>query len=274
MFENCTKVYPIIDSIFELSQQLNYRNMYYHKVILNKDNSIITMLENRPFIMLKLSPVMDMPITLFDIKGTDVIKVNQKLEQLVRFNWTTLWENKIDYFENQIFIKKEKYENLLDSFYYCIGMAENAILYIQEAMSSQKANELDELVVSHNRFYKNMSLISFYNPTTLIIDHRSRDISEFLKCAFWSNDYDLTIIKDYLDKCKISTLGAHLLFGRLLFPSFYFDYLEKIIFSDSVEAICWIEERVEEYNMFLSEIFAILMERFELKKVKWIIKKM
>ena len=153
-------------------------------------------------------------------------------------------------------------------------MAENAILYIQEALNNHKANELDELVISHNRFYKNMSLINFYNPTTLIIDHRSRDISEYLKCCFWSNDYDLDIIKNYLNKCEISTLGAHLLFGRLLFPSFYFDYLEKTIFSDSMESIYWIEERIEEYNMFLSDIFSILLEHFELREIKWITKKM
>ena len=99
MFENCTNVYPIIESIYELNQQLIYRNMYYHKIITNKDNSVITMLENTPFVMLKLSPVKDMPIIIFDIKGTDVVTINKKLEQLVRFNWTTLWENKIDYFD-------------------------------------------------------------------------------------------------------------------------------------------------------------------------------
>lgn len=274
MFENCTKIYSIIDSVYELSQQLNYKNTYYHQIILNKDNSIITMLENKPFIMLKLSKVMNLPITIFDIKGKDIVKVNKKLEKLVRFNWTALWETKIDYFENQIFAKKDKYENFIDSFYYCIGMAENAILYIKEALNSHKASELDELVISHNRFYQNMSLINFYNPTTLIIDHRSRDIAEFLKCSFWSNDYDLTIIKDYLEQCEISTLGAHLLFGRLLFPSFYFDYLEEIIFSDSMESMHLVEERIEEYNMFLSEIFDILLENFELREIKWITKKM
>lgn len=274
MFENCTNVYPIIESIYELNQQLIYRNMYYHKIITNKDNSVITILENKPFVMLKLSPVKDMPITIFDIKGTDVVTINKKLEQLVRFNWTTLWENKIDYFENQLFTKKDKYGNLMDSFYYCVGMAENAILYIQEAMNNQKANEFDELVVSHKRFYKNMNLMDFYDPTTLIIDHRSRDVSEFLKCSFWSNDYDFIIIKNYLNKYKMSTLGAHLLFGRMLFPSFYFDYLEGIIFSGSAESMYWIEDRMEEYNMFLSDIFTILSEHFELKEVKWITKKM
>ena len=260
--------------IYEINEQLNYSNRYYHKIISNKDNRLITMFENKPFVMLKLSSINNMPITIFDIKGVDFIKLNKTSEKLIRFNWPILWQKKVDYFESQIMEKKDDYAQFLDSFYYYTGMAENAIMYVNEALLNEKEEYLDELVVSHKRFYKDMSLLDFYDPTTLIIDHRSRDVAEFLKCSFLTNDYDFGVIRDYLDHYKLSTLGAHLLFGRLLFPGFYFDHLEKCLFEGCTDPIYWLEDRIDEYNMFLAEIFEILIKRFELQEVKWIIKKM
>lgn len=273
MFKCCIDIISEIDSIYELTKQLGH-NKFYHQLVFNKDNSLITIFDGKPYIMLKLSFTDSMPISIFDIKGSDSVNVDKKLEKLVRFNWTMLWENKIDYFENYIFSKKDEFNDVLDSFYYYTGMAENAILYVHDALKNIKASQLDKFVVSHKRFSNSMSLLEFYDPTTLIIDHSSRDVAEFLKYLFLSNNYSFTVISDYLNNFKLSRLGAHLLIGRMLFPSFYFDSLEKYFFSTGANYICWLEDRIDDYNLFLMEIYGILSQQYEIQDIRWIIRKM
>lgn len=274
MFKKCDEILPYIDSIYELSKVIDYKGSYYHQLVLNKDKSLVTFFENKPFIMLKLSNVGAFSVSIFDIKSIDIIRnMNKKLVNLNKFNWTILWEKKIDYFEYYILNKKEEYRNLLDSFYYHVGMAENAILYVKEALMNTNEDYMSHLVVSHRRFNKNMTLLSFYDPTALIIDHRSRDIAEFLKYLFLINDYDFSTIKDYFYKYKLTKLDAHLIFGRLLFPSFYFDYLENTLFNNKIECSTIIEARIDEYNSFLIEIYNILVGKFEMQEIQWIIKK-
>lgn len=274
MFKKCDEIIPYIDSIYELSKVISYKDSFYHQIVLNKDKSLVTFFENRPFIMLKLSNVGNFAVSIFDVKGIDIIRnMDKKLAKLNKFNWTILWEKKVDYFEYYILNKKEEYKDLLNSFYYHVGVAENAILYVKEALMNTDEDYMSRLVVSHRRFYKNMTLLCFYDPTLLIIDHRSRDIAEFLKYLFLINDYDFATIKDYFNKSKLTKLDAHLIFGRLLFPSFYFDYLEKCLFNNRIEHSYIIEDRIDEYNSFLIEIYNILVSKFEMQEIQWIIKK-
>ena len=163
---------------------------------------------------------------------------------------------------------------MLDSFNYYIGMAENAILYIREASDIINDDILERLVISHKRFYKEMTLLDYYDPTSLIIDYRSRDIAEFLKFSFICKEYDFLLIKDYLYSHKLSRFGAHLLFGRLLFPSFYFDTLEEWLHSNDDGFIRILEERIYEYEMYILEIFSILHDMYNIKEVNWLTKKM
>lgn len=274
MFKPCDDIVNMLDSIYNLTQQLRFTNSFYHQLVYNKDNSLVTVFERRPYVMIKLSAVLKTPISIFDIKGNDYVQTDKKLGLLSRFDWTVLWENKIDYFEKQVFTKTSEYSPILVSFHYFIGMAENAIMYVREALVNQKKESSDQLVVSHRRFTRDMTLVDFYDPTNLIVDHKSRDIAEFLKYSFLINNYDIRVIGDYLNKIDLSNLGAHLLFGRLLFPSFYFDFLEELFARGKFENIYNVETRVGEYKLFLADIFEILRARYRIQEISWITKKM
>lgn len=274
MFKACDDVVSVMDSINDLTQQLKFSNSFYHQLVYNKDNSLITVFERRPYVMIKLSMVPKAPISIFDIKGNDYVRTDKKIILLNRFDWTILWENKIDYFEKQIFTKMSEYSSILGSFHYFIGVAENAIMYVREALINQKKELSDQLVVSHRRFTRDMTLIDFYDPTNLIVDHKSRDVAEFLKYSFLINNYDIRVIADYLNNLDLSNLGAHLLFGRLLFPSFYFDFLEDLLVSGRFESIYNVETRIGEYKLFLADIFEILKAKYKLQEIGWIAKKM
>lgn len=275
MFCECTGIKPYINSIYKLSKQLNYYNKYYHEMVYNKDYLLVTTIQNKEYVMLKLSKVVDDKISIYDIKGKDYINVSKDFDLLLKFHWIDYWENKIDYFENIIMTKKSEYYIYLDSFYYYVGLAENAVIYIKEAITNIEENYSNDFVASHRRFTTDMSLIDFYNPILLIIDHRSRDVAEFLKYSFLNNDYDINTIREYLKKYNLNRLGAHLLFGRLLFPSFYFDCLEGIINGKKSNTIYMLETSIKNYNMFLNDIFEILSNWFQMQEISWLkIKKM
>jgi len=274
MFKSCEDVMNDIENLNKMIIELRRNNPYYHQFIYNKDQKLITFLEHKPYVLLKLSVNHQMPISIFDIKGNDLINVDREYQSLNRFEWIELWEKKIDYFESIILDQKKKYYSVLGSFHYFVGMAENAILYIREAFKNNPATEFDKLVVSRKRFCKNMSLFEFYDPTNLVIDHKSRDISEYIKCYFWTDEYDTNLIEDYLNYVKISNLGAHLLFGRLIFPSFYFDELENLLMTGDFNTIYDIENRIDEYEKYLFEVFHILKLKYNIYEIKWLTKKM
>lgn len=263
-----------INDIYELNKNATSINKYYHKIIFNKDKSLITIFENKPYIMLRLSNVSDMPISIYDIKNSEYIPDDSSFHKLNRFNWKDYWENKIDYFEKYIFNKKKVYYSLLTSFNYYIGLAENAIIYVNEIINKKQKTLDDQLVISHRRFTKKMTLIDFYDPTDLIIDHKSRDISEYLKFLFINKDYDINVIEDYLDKTALSDLGAHLLIGRLLYPSFYFDYLEEAFLTNNFNNIYKLEDRKDEYKLFIIEIIRIISKKYQITQIEWLNKKM
>lgn len=274
MFRPCEEIIYDIDNLSKLTNELRKTNLYYHQFIYNKEQKLVTFFENRPYVLLKSNVNPQMTISIFDIKGNDYTKINKENKSLNRFDWIFLWEKKIDYFEKIFFNQKKRYHTILESFNYFVGMAENAILYVREAMMNEKMEEFDQLVVSRKRFNKNMTLVDFYDPTNLIIDHKSRDIAEYIKCYFWTDEYDIKLIEDYFNYVNLSNLGAHLLFGRLLFPSFYFDALEELLITGNYNSIYSIESRIDEYEKYISEIYQILKTHYNIHEINWIIKKM
>ena len=273
VFEKCLNDYYEIDSINRVINQISKTNPYYHRLILNKDKKLITLVENQPYVMILLSFFNENYITLFDIKGSDIVQLDEIANNLIRSDWISLWQKKIDFFETIFMNNKDCFNQIIDSFNYYIGMAENAIMYIKEATVLKKDNYLEKLVISHKRISKNMKLIDYYNPIGLIIDYRSRDIAEYLKTTFYYGKYDYLHISDYLYEHDLSEYEVHLLIGRLLFPSIYFDSLEQYINDNDINGVYYIENKIYEYEEFILEIFNILEKRYNLRKINWIIKK-
>ena len=70
-----------------------------------------------------------------------------------------------------------------------------------------------------------MTLYDYYDPTNIILDHPSRDIAEYVKSAIINNCFDINEFEGYLNKIKFQKTELQLLFSRIMFPTFFFDYL-------------------------------------------------
>jgi len=263
------------DFLYNLTLYLVNQNPYFPYIVLNFEGKVLTYVNNRPYFLVKSRWFSEQKITFNDLLS-NVFVLNEKVKEigtLLRINWIELWKKKIDYIEYQIVHLKEKYPILWESVDYYIGMGENAISYIDQSKEVAKSN-LDLLVLSHRRIDVENSIFDYYNPLLYVIDHRARDISEYLKSLFLSDHYSQLELQKYFQKLELSPYGYHLLLARMLFPSIYFDKYEQIV-NDQLkeEEILKIIERANEYEQYLYEIFQCIKDRVAIIEIPWLLNK-
>lgn len=229
----------------------------FEKIILNKDKSIFTEYNNKKYVLIeKKSPENVFP-------STRLITPNQQY-LLDRTKWNVLWSKKIDYIEYNIKHIKGIYDSIDESIDYFIGMAETAINYFNYNI----INNISERALCRRRMIQN----EYYNPLNIIIDYKMRDVSEYLKQMFWTNNYNADKVNIILNKVENNSYNYKLLYARLLFPNYYFDAYEQIINNKSDQDIIRrIISRINEYEIYLNMIYNILKRNNKnLAKVDWI----
>ena len=258
---------PYYGNINNLNTIYNYlisMNIYCHEIIYNKQNSIITFINEKPYILLK---VYYNDLTQINIQN--ILSYNLLIETDKSCNWYNLWCQKLDYYEYQLSEFGKKYPLIRDSFSYYNGLCETAISLL---------NNLDlkksPLYINHQRITKNMNLVDFYNPLNLVMDIRIRDICEYFKIKFFENENIIEEVNNYLYTSKLNYTEMALFFIRLLYPSYYFDTYDNIIQGKIKEdKINKYIEKIPNYEQFLKKIYFIINNNFyQLPEIEWIIK--
>mgnify|MGYP004604061929 FL=1 len=239
-------------------------NKNFDQIIRNINSKLMTNINGKNYLLLEKS---NKKTSIEDelLNYYKVLLPSQLYFNIDRTDWVYLWSEKIDYIEYQKIHLKGEYPLLEESINYFIGMAENAIMYVRNCFKED--NNLDDLVLSHKRIISK----EFNSPINLIVDHRSRDISEYLKYLFFTNDYDYIKINQYLQKLNLNSYMYKLLYGRMLFPTFYFDKYDDIVNKNKSEKeILTILKKVEAYEDFLKNIYLIINQNTAIKKVDWL----
>lgn len=239
-------------------------NKNFDQIIRNINSKLMTNINGKNYLLLEKS---NKKTSIEDelLNYYKVLLPSQLYFNIDRTDWVYLWSEKIDYIEYQKIHLKGEYPLLEESINYFIGMAENAIMYVRNCFKED--SNLDDLVLSHKRIISK----EFNSPINLIVDHRSRDISEYLKYLFFTNDYDYIKINQYLQKLNLNSYMYKLLYGRMLFPTFYFDKYDDIVNKNKSEKeILAILKKVEAYEDFLKNIYLIINQNTAIKKVDWL----
>lgn len=258
-----------INKLYELSNYLLQNKIPCHQIILNNNNEIITIINDLPYILLKIF-IKNKLIDINDVLFFSTLQVDQKyFKTLVKNNWYDMWTRKIDYFEYQISQFGRKYPIIRESINYYIGLAENSISLFNNLTNNSSNN----LVICHRRIKKNEGLIELYNPLNFILDNRVRDLGEFIKEQFFFHTYSIDDAKNDIYKFNLSQELYGLLFVRLLFPSYYFDCYEDVIAGKKDEKeLLKIINKNSKYMDFLKEIYVFLRLNSNLPEIEWLIK--
>lgn len=260
-----------IEEIYKLNQTLSkYR---IHKIIPNKDNSPLTPINNNQYILLQINVKEQKKISLAEINYLSNLKISS--DKLIRSNWYRLWIKKIDYFEQQINQMGKQYPYLVDSFNYFIGLAENAISYLKTTLDEYKPEPIDVPKISHDRLRLNDTSYDFYHPLNIILDHKSRDLAEYIKNSFFNNNFNIIEeLTTYFNYNYYSHYGMRLLVARILYPSFYFDLYEQVITNQIKEyKLTNITSQISNYELYLKDIFLLLKKYYNLEDIDWILRK-
>ena len=149
-------------------------------------------------------------------------------------------------------------------------MAENAISYYNNLSSKEIDN--NTLVISHRIININDTVYAIYDPVNIIIDHKSRDIAEYIKHSFFSNNakiyQELNIYFKYNYYTKDDII---LLLSRVLYPSFYFNMYEDIMINNKEEKIITnITSKLDKYELYLYNIFKYFNNFYDLPIPEWL----
>lgn len=280
-YVDCNYVFQIydrplsdVDSLYKVNKQMIERNLLVHEIVINNENKILTYVNNVPYILLEININKDARITLPEICHINNNSINIECDKIIsRYDWATLWEAKNDYFEAQINEIGKKYPNLCNYANYYIGLAENAISYVRYAV-----NEKEDALMSicHKRINSNDDLFSLYNPINFVYDYRIRDVCEYIKASFFNGDDAYSLVTEYFKNNYLSYKETLLFYGRLLYPSYFFDLHDDIVNYNLEEStIEKIIVKADDYEIFLLNVYLLISRIYNryFPGVDWIIKR-
>lgn len=265
-----------LNDIMMVNNELKNKGIRVHDIIINRYGKVLTTVGETNYILFKINGNKNEEINFINMcEYIRKMKLNNRNSKLYRNNWGNLWSDKIDYFEYQIKeIGKDK-KSIIDSFSYYVGLAENAISYVNKINKIIGISELDNITLSHRRiFYPNTNL-NYLNPLSFIFDLEVRDVAEYIKSEFFYNtDACLLDLETYLKMNKLTQYSYHMLYARLIYPTYYFDAYENVMNNNADEkVIINITDKVNEYEIFLKKAYEEISKYTNLERIDWIIKK-
>lgn len=264
-----------LKDILEIIYELNLKGFMVHEIIMNRQGSYLVKVGDGYYILLKIKQNKMQNVDFFNVcENLTKLKLNNANSKLYRNNWALLWSKKVDYFEYQINELGKNKKIVIDSFSYYIGLAENAISYVNKINKVIGISPLDNIVLSHRRiFYPNTNL-NYLNPLSFIFDLEVRDIAEYLKIEFFNNEDSFLDLKSLLKVKRFTPYSYHMLYARLLYPTYYFDVYEDIMNNNADEnKIIAIVNKINDYEIFLKEAYFEISKYVKLERIDWIIKK-
>lgn len=264
-----------LDDLINIINELRLKGINVHTFILNRFNSYLTKVGDNNYILLKINCNKNEILSFFDlINNLSLLKLNNTNSKLYRNNWGELWSKKIDYFEYQIKELGKEKQIILNSFSYYIGLAENAISYVNKINNVIGISEDDNISLSHRRIFFPNTYLNYLNPLSFVFDLEVRDVAESLKVGFFNDEDSLLDLKTYLKTKKLSKYSYHMLYARLLYPSYYFDIYENVMNNNENEdKLLAIINKVNLYEKFLKQSYNEISLYTNLERVDWIIKK-
>ncbi len=167
--------------------------------------------------------------------------------------WHKLWETRLEqlegWYQQILYETPQSYvdEAFLFSYPYYMGLTENSIQYVVDAMMDDPSREQEKPTICHRRFNDRTWLVLsekgeiVKRPTEFVYDHPCRDLAEWIRDhkmdeeSFSWRNVDV-FLQGYEQYQPLTTYSWRLLYARLLFPLHYFETIEHYYRSQVREA--------------------------------------
>ena len=263
-----------LEDIIGVCNEMFLKGINVHEVIRNRDNSFLTKVNEYNYILFKVNNLSE-EYDIFDMVNiSNKLVLNNNKSSLYRNNWGSLWSDKIDFFEYQVRELGVEKNVVKSSFSYYVGLAENAISYVNNAVLKYGGVSSGRIVLSHRRVFFPNYRLNYMNPLSFVFDLEVRDVAEYLKSMFFKNDieYCLDELKSYLSIRKLNIYEYHMFYARLLYPSYYFDVYDSVMNKNTnEEELVRIVKRSNDYEKFLKKTYLEISKYVRLDKIDWII---
>ncbi len=240
---------------FSIYQYLLDNNYPVYTILANKDGEYITKIDGKDYLLLYVTEN-------FKVSFEVLESFHIPLYQEEVLPWHELWMNKVDFYEKHVTtITSQKIKN---SFFYYIGMAENAIEFYQLIKKESP------LYISHGRMNNDFD---FWNPTNITVDYKVRDIAGYVKKLFFEDNFQISDLYLYFYKVGFQEQDYLLFYARMLYPSYYFDCYDKIVKGESDECLDIYLAKVDSYELLLKELYYSFSRTIFFPKIDWIVDK-
>lgn len=235
------------EQIKKIWQWINKTNEYY-QIIPNKNGKIEINYNGEEYILYLIDKRQN-------INEKELFQEKITISDEKNF-WYEKWSNKID----KIREKKDSIKNdlLKESVDYYLGMSENAMSIVHNGdFTAHKKTICHRRITDNNR-----------NPQNTIIDYKERDIAEYIKYLFFMRKHNK--IYDLIRKLNNTDYQKKLIYGRVIFPTYYLDLIEEDLTEKKVEnsRVIKILNRKKDYEELIISIEKTLFQNE--KYVDWI----
>ena len=261
---------------FELKKDININNIIsilnkltkpnnYNDILINKDNNYISSYDNKNYILMMVKGIINEEVSLKEMINNNL---KYRYLRITKNNIKDTWSKKIDYLEYQISQLSKNKSEVINSFSFFIGLAENAIEFIN--VNNINFNNINQSLV-HYRLSSHPLMINYYNPLDILIDYEIRDYAEYIKAKLLTSDDCLNDFKYILDNANLSIDDIKLLYARLMFPTNYFDAIEDILIDNDNESNLDIYiDNVSKYINLLKDIYYEIKKSIYIDIPNWI----
>ena len=207
-----------IEFLVKISNDLYNKNILVDTFIQNKDGKFYVILEDKVYVMLRVNSIESDLLNIKDIVYFNNLLISDNVKS-IDSNWAILWGKRVDEFESMVSELNTELPIVQESFDYFVGLAENAIVYFNEAvMSTSLANT--KINLNHKRIPEMLYSGYINNPLTFTFDYDVRDVSEYIKLKFFKSSIDYAEIEDLILSGHYSKGSLMILFARLMYPSY------------------------------------------------------
>lgn len=236
-----------LNDIYNLIHDENIENNY-NKIVTTVNGGLYCQHKNEKYVLLKISKNKERQTST---KHKNKVS-REKYQNIDKSNWKELWQIKKEYYERLT----GKTKNVIHDYYNV--MADTAINYLSETKTNTGS-----FTITHKRIDEE----TLKNPLNIVVDIEEREIAEQLRYKIIRKN----ITEEWLEKCVKYCIQNHLdlskIYARILFPSYYYDYLDKnkeiANITDILPELIYYENKLKEINKEFNKYQSI-------KKVDWL----